>query len=304
MDPISIAIGLIIPIGIIIVIWIAVRSYLEYRENGFLAMALAFMLPTTTIPLMPAIISLLPDSLNFEVISWFTTGQILLSLGLIAYGLWRISSKAGITKLRAREKLSLSRQLALFAGVTMIIAAFMPWFTYEYDYTSRISGGHGSGGAISLIATFLLPNTLQLKQININTLMIGATIAGLLFLIAGLGCTVKDAKWSPLSVAGIITFLIAYVQSLEANLAISTGIFTETLEIHLSSGLILGILGTAIGITTLIGSIKRFKRLFSRTRLSLAASSSASQPRSLYPHVGASHQKRLGWELQSSPRSV
>lgn len=260
-DPTFLAVSLLVPIGIIIVIWIALRKYLETRKIGFLTVALAFILPMTALQLIGLVMRTLFK--EFRVAVWFYTGVIVLSLILIAYGLLRFNSESRRSmQLSFGEKLNLSRQLSLLAGVTMIIAAFTPWVMYSYTYRTPTTGV-GRGGGFSLLDVFLLPSMLELEQINIDTLVIGATLAGILLLVAGLGCIVKNAKWSVLSVAGLIAFFFAYAGFPGANLVVATGItsganypvFTEVLDMALSSGFILGTLGLAIGLAALILSI-------------------------------------------------
>jgi len=84
-----------------------------------------------------------------------------------------------------------------------------------------------STGGFSLFDTFLLPRTVALvqgEQINLNILVIASTLAAVLLLVAGLGCILRDAKWSVLSIAGLIAFFFAYVGSPGANIMIATGV--------------------------------------------------------------------------------
>ena len=252
-DPAFLAIMLLIPIGITIVVWIALRKYFETRQIGFLSIALAFVLTQAYLP----ITSLLRFA-DFRVTIWLYASGFVLFVVLIAYGLLKLSSKPKSgTDLTAGKKLSLKRQLSLLAGVAMIMAVFNPWIVYDYTFRTPTSGG-GGGGSFFLFDSLLLPSRLELEQINISTLAIGAIFTGILLSVAGLGCIARDAKWSVLSVAGLTAFFFVYVGAPGANLFVATGSTSSDVTgwyMALSSGFILGIVGLAIGLASLIFSI-------------------------------------------------
>jgi hypothetical protein len=251
-DPASLALFLVIPIGIIIVIYIALRKYFETRGTGFLSIALAFISIHVYIPLT----SLLMHFVDFRVTIWTYPVVFALFFALVAYGLLRLSSKPQIgTELPSGGKLSLTRQLSLLAGVAMIVAVFYTWIVYDYTHY-----GGGAGGSLYLLDVFLLPSRLRLEQINLTTLAIGAIFTSILLLVAGLGCIVKDAKWSMLGVAGLIAFFIVYVGSSGAHLIVATGSYSYGggavgWQMALSLGPVVGTLGVATGLAALILSI-------------------------------------------------
>jgi len=254
-DPALLVIMLLFPLGIIVVTWIALRRYFETREVGFLSIALAFML------IEPAslLIGTLLRFVDFMVSIYFFAGMFVLFFALIAYGLLKLSSKPqGGAQKPSGGKLNLKRQLSLLAGVTMILAVFYPWIAYIYTYDTPTASG-SMGGSFFLFDVFLLPSTLELEQIDISALVIGATLAGILLLVAGLGCIVEDAEWSVLSVPGLTAFFFTYVGSPGANLLVATGGKSGPTGWYmaLSSGFILGILGAAIGLAALIFSFVR-----------------------------------------------
>lgn len=260
VDPVFLAIMLIIPIGFIIVVWIALRKYFETRKVGFLSIALAFLLFQAFFP----IASFGPFE-RFMFTIWLYPGLLVLFFGLIAYGLWKISfGSPKSPQLPAAEKLSLIRQLSLLAGVTTITAVFSVWATYDYSFrTPTVSGG--GGGYFFLLDAFRLPSTVALvqgEQIDLNILIIASTLAAVLLFVAGLGCILRDAKWSVLSIAGLIAFFFAYVGSPGANIMIATGSSSSSSGatgwwMTLSSGPVLGILGAAIGLAALVLHVQR-----------------------------------------------
>jgi hypothetical protein len=102
----------------------------------------------------------------------------------------------------------------------------------------------------------------ELGQIDLNLLVIASTLAAVLLLVAGLGCILRDAKWSVLSIAGLIAFFFAYVGSPGANIMIATGSSSggsgaTGWQMALSSGPVLGILGAAIGLAALVLHVQR-----------------------------------------------
>jgi len=259
-EPAFLAVMLIIPIGFIIVVWIALRKYFETRQVGFLSIALAFLLVQAFAP----IASFGPFEM-FMFTIWLFTGLLVLFFGLIAYGLWKISSGPPKSpQLPAAEKLSLIRQLSLLAGTTTITAVFSSWATYGYSFRTS-TGNYGGGGVFTLLDTFRLPNTVamaELEQINLNILVIASTLAAVLLLVAGLGCILRDAKWSVLSIAGLTAFFFAYVGSPGANIMIATGSSAggsgaTGWQMALSLGPVLGILGAAIGLAALVLHVQR-----------------------------------------------
>ena len=259
-EPAFLAVMLIIPIGFIIVVWIALRKYFETRQVGFLSIALAFLLVQAFFP----IASLSPFGM-FMFTIWLFTGLLVLFFGLIAYGLWKISSGPPKSpQLPAAEKLSLIRQLSLLAGTTTITAVFSSWATYGYSFDTPTRSG-GGGGGFSLLDAFRLPSTVamaELEQIDLNILVIASTLAAVLLLVAGLGCILRDAKWSVLSIAGLIAFFFAYVGSPGANIMIATGSSAGGSGatgwwMTLSIGPVLGILGAAIGLAALVLHVQR-----------------------------------------------
>ena len=255
-DPASLALFLVIPIGIIIVIWIALRKYFETRGTGFLSIALAFISIHVYIP----VTSLLLHFADFTVLIWVYTVGLALFFALVAYGLLRLSSKPQRgTELPSGGKLSLTRQLSLLAGVAMIVAVFYTWIVYDYTFRTPTSSG-GGGGSLFLLDVFLLPSRLRLEQINLTTLAIGAIFTSILLLLSGLGCIVKDAKWSILGVAGLIAFFIVYVGYSGAHLIVATGSYSSGggavgWQMALSLGPVVGTLGVATGLAALILSI-------------------------------------------------
>lgn len=260
-DPAILAMLLLIPIGIIIVVWIALRKYFETRQIGFLSIALAFMLTQVFFP-----IASLLHFVDFRVIIWVLPSVFILFLALIAYGLLRLSPKLqGKTELPSGEKLSLFRQLSLLAGITTITAVFNGWAAYGYSYRTPTGGAGGGGGSFSLLDAFLLPSIrglAELEQINLNTLVIGSTLAAVLLFVAGLGCIVKDARWSVFSVAGLIAFFIAYVGSPGSNIIVATASHSASTgvtgwQMALSLGPILSALGIAIGLAALVLNLQR-----------------------------------------------
>lgn len=252
LDPASLALFLVLPIGIIIVIWIALRKYFETRNVGFLSIALAFISIQAYLP----VTSLLLHLADFTILIWVQTVGLALFFALVAYGLLRLSSNPQRgTELPSGGKLSLIRQLSLLAGVAMIVAVFYTWIVY--DYTFRSGGG---GGSLYLLDVFLLPSRLRLEQINLTTLAIGAIFTSILLLLSGLGCIVKDAKWSILGIAGLIAFFIVYIGSSGAHLIVATGSYSYGggavgWQMALSLGPVLGTLGVATGLAALILSI-------------------------------------------------
>jgi len=104
---------------------------------------------------------------------------------------------------------------------------------------------------------------VQGEQINLNILVIASTLAAVLLFVAGLGCILRDAKWSVLSVAGLIAFFFAYVGSPGANIMIATGSSSSGGSgatgwwMALSLGPVLGILGAVIGLAALVLHVQR-----------------------------------------------
>lgn len=259
-QPVFLAVMLIIPIGFIVVVWIALRKYFETRQVGFLSIALAFLLAQAFFPLITS-----SHFGMFMFTIWLFTGLLVLFFGLIAFGLWKISSGPPKSpQLPAAEKLSLIRQLSLLAGVTTITAVFSGWATYGYSFRTS-TGSYGGGGSFTLLDAFRLPRIVamaELEQINLNILVIASTLAAVLLLVAGLGCILRDAKWSVLSIAGLIAFFFAYVGSPGANIMIATGVSAggsgaTGWQTALSLGPVLGILGAAIGLATLVLHVQR-----------------------------------------------
>lgn len=260
-DPAILTMLLLIPIGIIIVVWIALRKYFETRQVGFLSIALAFMLTQVFLP-----IASLLSFVDLRAIIWVFSSACILFLALVAYGLLRLSHKPqGNTELPSGEKLSLIHQLSLLAGITTVTAVFNGWAVYGYSYRTLDGGAGGGGGGFSLLDASLLlriQGLAELDQIHLNTLIIGSTLAAVLLLVAGLGCIVKDARWSVFSIAGLMAFFIAYVGSPGANIMIATASHSASTgvtgwQMALSLGPILSALGIAIGLAALVLNLQR-----------------------------------------------